>query len=261
VLGRGGQVVHGHLAQPEALAQLVSGADAVVHLVGIIREQPRRGQTFQRVVQEGTRAVVEAARRAGVGRMVLMSALGADPASPLPYFRTKGLAELAAQQAGFRELVIFRPSVIYGPGDGFVCLLARVVRLAPVFPLFGDGSMPLQPVAVDVVAQAVAMAAVGRLPGTAGVRVYAVTGPQVLTYRELVEEVGRALGRRVRLLPVPMGLVRWVVRWAQYLPGFPITAQQLEMLRMGSAAQAEEFYRDFGVQRRTFREGIRSWLA
>lgn len=260
VLTAGGRVVEGDLADPGALAELVAGAGCVVHLVGIIRERPRQGQTFEAVVQRGSRAVVEAARAAGVGRFVLMSALGADPGSPLPYFRTKGLAEEAARQAGFRELFIFRPSIIYGPGDGFVSLLARILRWTPVFPIFGDGQSPLRPVAVQGVAQAFARACLDP-PGGPGVRVYEVAGPQVLSYREVVQTIARVLGRRVHLVSVPLGLVWPLVRVGQHLPGFPITAQQLQMLLLGSTGDPTAFYRDFEVPPVAFQEGIAAWLA
>ena len=261
VVTGGGRVVEGDLADAGALAELVAGARCVVHLVGIIRESPRQGQTFEAVVHRGTRAVVEAARAADVQRFVLMSALGADAGSPLPYFRTKGLAEEAARQGGFRELFIFRPSVIYGPGDGFVSLLARILRRTPVFPLFGDGQSPLQPVAVEVVAQAFARACLDPPGGGPGVRVYEVAGPEVLTYREVVRTLARALGRRVWLVSVPLGLVWPLVRAGQHLPGFPITAQQLQMLLMGSTGDPAAFYRDFEQPRVGFREGIAGWLT
>lgn len=260
VVKAGGRVVEGDVHDPGALAELVAGASCVIHLVGLIRERVREGQTFERVVVEGTRATVHAARAGGVRRLVLMSALGADPASPLPYPRTKGLSEQVAAQAGFDELVIFRPSVIYGPGDGFVNTLARILRKSPVFPIFGDGAYRLQPVSVDVVAQAVALAATAS-PGRPGVRIYDVGGPQTLSYRQLLEVLARVLRRRVLWVSMPLGLARLVASAGQHLPGFPITRQQLELLVMGSVGDARTFYEEFRVPEIGFEEGVRAWLA
>lgn len=261
VLTSGGRVVEGDLADSGALAELVAGVDAVVHLVGIIREEPGRGQTFERVVDQGTRAVVQAARLAGAERFVLMSALGADPASPLPYPRTKGLAEATVKQAGFTRAFIFRPSIIYGPGDGFVTLLARLLRMSPVFPIFGSGEYPLQPIPVDRVARAVALAATRPPDGVGALRLYEAAGTEVLTYRELVRTIASVLGRKVALISVPLGAVRPVVRFGQRLPGFPITEQQLELLLQGSTGDPTDFYRDFGLSSVPFREGIAAFLA
>ena len=262
VLTAGGRVVEGDLGDTGALAELVAGAGCVVHLVGIIREYPRRGQTFEAVVHQGTRRVVDAARAAGVPRLVLMSALGAEPRSPLLYFRTKGLAEELARRAGFAQLFIFRPSIIYGPGDGFVTLLATILRRTPVFPLFGQGDSLLQPVPVEVVARAVARACLDPPGGPGGgVRVYEVAGPRPLTYRELVSTLAAVLRRRVWLVPVPLRLVWPLVRLGQRLPGWPITAQQLQMLLLGSTGDPSAFYRDFEQPEVDFREGIGAWLA
>ncbi|HEY8498009.1 MAG TPA: NAD-dependent epimerase/dehydratase family protein [Limnochordales bacterium] len=258
----GGRVVDGDLEQTGALSELVAGAQAVVHLVGIIRERPARGVTFHRVVVEGTRRVVAAARTAGIERFVLMSALGADPDDPLPYPRTKGLAEVAVREAGFPDAVIFRPSVIYGPGDGFVGLLARLMRRLPLFPLFGDGSFPLQPVPVWVVAEAVAQAvAAPPDPGGAegGARVYEVGGADVLTYRELLQALAQRIGVRLRLVPVPLSLVRAATRALEGVPGFPLTSQQLALLVRGSTGDTRLFYRHFSVPAVPFREGIRAY--
>lgn len=255
----GGRIVEGDLADVGALSELVAGADAVVHLVGIIRERP--GATFDEVVVAGTRRVVAAARSAGIGRFIFMSALGADPRDPLPYPRTKGEAERIVREAGFADAVIFRPSVIYGPGDGFVGLLARMLRRLPVFPVFGDGSYPLHPVPVWVVSEAVAQAAAApaAAQGAGAARVYEVGGADVVTYRELLALVAERLGVRPRFVGVPLSTARAVVRAGQYLPGFPITAQQLELLVRGSVGDTRAFYADFNVRPVPFREGIRAY--
>ncbi|WP_324667846.1 NAD-dependent epimerase/dehydratase family protein [Geochorda subterranea] len=258
----GGRVVEGDLLETGALSELVAGADAVVHLVGIIRERPRQGVTFARVVVEGTRRLVTAARSAGIRRFVLMSALGADPDDPWPYPRTKGLAEAIAREAGFADLVILRPSIIYGPGDGFVGMLARLMRRLPLFPVFGDGAFPLQPVPVWVVAEAVAQAVAEPLPaggGPGSVRLYEVGGADVLTYRELLAAVAERIGVRPLFVRVPLGWVRAAVRAGQALPGFPVTLQQLELLTRGSTGDARPFYTAFAVPPVPFREGIRAY--
>lgn len=258
----GGRIVDGDLADMGALSELVAGADAVVHLVGIIRERPRRGVTFDEVVVHGTRRIVTAARSAGIRRFIFMSALGANPEDPLPYPRTKGLAERIVREGGFADPVILRPSVIYGPGDGFVGLLARMLRRFPVFPVFGDGSYPLQPVPVWVVAEAVAQAAAAPVEAAGPaqpVRIYEVGGADVLSYRELLAAIAERVGARPRFFGVPLAVVKAVAGVGQHLPGFPITVQQLELLVRGSVGNAEAFYADFNVRPVRFREGIRAY--
>ncbi|MCL6593199.1 MAG: NAD(P)H-binding protein, partial [Alicyclobacillus sp.] len=204
----GVRVVEGDLYDVTALALAMQGCGAVVHLVGILREQPRRGVTFQRVHVQATQSVLTAAALAGVERVCQMSALGARPQAASAYHLSKWQAEECVRASGL-AWTILRPSLIFGrggPGPNFVRLLRNLVQRAPFVPLPGDGQFPLQPVALATVAEAV-LAAV-RQPRQ---RVYELGGPEVLTYRQLLERVAASLGKPLRLLSVPLPLLQAVV--------------------------------------------------
>lgn len=205
--GKVGQVlpVQANLRFPESVEAAAVGADVVVNLVGILRQGGR--QRFDAVHARGAALVAETARKVGA-RMVHVSALGADRDSPSAYARSKAEGEAAVMQA-VPEAVILRPSVIFGPGDGFFGRFASLASLLPVLPLAGADTR-FQPVYVGDVAEAVAMAADGAV---AGGRVYELGGPQVRTLRELVAYVLEVTRRRRLLVSVPFGVARWQA-WA-----------------------------------------------
>ena len=249
------EVVAGGLADRAALDRLASGADALIHLVGIIVEQGV--QTFTAVHVAGTEALLAAARRAGVRRFVHMSAVGArDEPGATSYHRTKRRAEQLVRDSGLSH-AIFRPSIINGPESAPIQLLARLHRWSPVVPVFGDGRFPTQPVWIDDVALAFVLAA--ERPDTVGV--FELGGPQVLTYEEFLLTIGRATGHSRPLIHVPLG-------WAQAAAGAfdwlgaraPMTSDQLQMLVEGSATPANAIESVFGIRPVAFEEGLKRFL-
>jgi uncharacterized protein YbjT (DUF2867 family) len=175
---------------PSQLAWLLQGAEAVINLVGVLHDG--RGHAgFQDAHVELTRKVVAACKAGGVPRLLHMSAVGADAAGPSRYLRTKGEAEAVVRASGL-AWTIFRPSVIFGRGDGFLSLFARLLRIAPVIPLASPDAR-FQPVYVEDVAAAFE-SSLGH-PDSAG-RSYDLCGPRVYRLRELVEYVGEVTGRR-----------------------------------------------------------------
>lgn len=222
----------------------MAGCEAVVHLVGIIREHPALGVTFERIHTLGTRNVLAAAAAAGVRRFLHMSALGTRPGARSRYHQTKWAAEEAVRASGL-AWTIFRPAVIYGPGDGFVSLLARMVRRLPAVPVIGRGQNRLQPVPVEQVADGFARAL--QRPATEK-QVYEVGGPDAVTMVELLDLIGRALGRRrVRKVCIPLGLMRPLARLLHPLPGFPVTPEQLVMLEEDNVCDPRPFQAAFGL--------------
>ncbi|TCP53819.1 NADH dehydrogenase [Tumebacillus sp. BK434] len=252
-LPSGMQAVQGDILNRESLVAAMQGCDAVVHLVGIIREAPRKGVTFQRMHVEGTQNVVDAAIEAGAQRFLQMSALGARAGAASPYHKSKWAAEEYVRNSGL-DWTVFRPSVIYGPGDGFVTLLAGVLKQAPAFPIFGHGRFPLSPVARHDVAEGFVRAL--ERPETAG-QAYEVGGPEQIPYRDVIQGIGRALGkRRVLTFSVPVALVRPVVSLLEGFSFFPITSSMLTMLLEGNACDAGRFAADFDLQLTRFQSGI-----
>ena len=142
----GVEMVSGDVTSKESYMDAVQGCDAVINLVGIIREFPGRGTTFQRLHVEATRALVEASREAGVTRYVQMSALGTRLNATSRYHQTKYRAEEVVRTSGL-SWTIFRPSLIFGQGDAFINMLAGYIRTYPAVPVIGDGTYRLQPIA------------------------------------------------------------------------------------------------------------------
>ncbi len=235
--------VEGDVLVRPGLESDLAGCHAVVHLVGIIREHPP-DTTFERVHVQGTINVLDAAAAAGVRRFLHMSALGTRPGARSRYHQTKWAAEEAVRSSGL-TWTIFRPSVIYGPGDGFVTLLARMVRRLPVVPVIGSGLQRLQPVPVEHVAEGFARALA--FPA-AEKQVYEVGGPRPVTMLELLDAVARALGRRrARKVHVPLSVMRPLARALHRLPGFPVSPDQLLMLEEDNTCDPGPFYAAFGL--------------
>lgn len=224
-MGAVGQIVplRAPVTSPEAVARAVEGAGVVVNLVGILTES-RRGD-FERVMGEGAGTVARAAAAAGATRLVHLSAIGADAASPSAYGRAKAAGE-AVVRAAFPAATILRPSIVFGPEDKFFNRFGAMARMLPCMPVLA-GATRLQPVHVGDVADAV-MAALSR-PEVAG-RIYELGGPQVFTFRELLAWILKTTGRDHRLVAVPAGLARLQARVLECLPGKLLTRDQLLML-------------------------------
>lgn len=236
------RVTPGDVTNRESVEFAAQGTTAIVHLVGIIREFPERGITFERLHVAATRNVVDAARRWEIPRLIHMSALGSRPGGPTGYFDSKGRAEEYVRQSGL-SWTIFRPSVIFGPGDQFVNVLAGILGKAPFVPVPGDGSHRLQPVFIGDVVKGFGDAVMR--PELKG-RTFEVGGPQRLTYNELLDEVAASVGRRARKLHIPLSFLRPAVRRMERFERFPLTSEQLEMLLAGNVCDQGPFYSAFG---------------
>lgn len=208
------------------------GASIVINLVGILAEA--RAGEFDRVHAEGAGRVARLAAASGVTHLLHMSAIGADPASPSHYGTSKAAGEQAVR-AAFPRATIFRPSIVFGPEDRFFNRFAAIARLSPLMPAI-SGETKLQPVYVGDVADAV-MAALGR--SDAAGTTYALGGPRVWTFRELLEYVLQQTGRNRRLIDVPMGLARLQARLLEFVPGKPLTRDQLLMLSRDNVASGD----------------------
>ena len=210
----------------EALRPLVQGADLVVDLVGILFE--RRSGDFMRVHADFAGNVAAAAAEEGVPRLLHMSALGADLDSPALYGRSKAEGERRVM-AAFKDAAVFRPSVVFGPGDGFFERFGRMAAYVPVLPLIDGGKTRFQPVYVGDVADAFVTAA--ERPETKG-QTYELGGPGVYTFKELLAYLAGVLDRRCLFVPLSSKLARVQARFLEYLPEPPLTRDQLELLKV-----------------------------
>ena len=224
-MGDVGQIhaVQANLRFPESVAAALEGAEAAVNLVGIL--YPTGWQNFEAVHVKGAQAVAEAAKAAGLGTLIHLSSIAADSQNPSEYARTKAEGEARVSEA-FPGAVILRPSVVFGPEDKFFNLFASMARLSPGLPLIGGGHTRMQPVYVGDVALALERV----LAGEAGASVYELGGPAVFTFREILEFILKATGRRRMLVPLPFGAARALAYMVQWLPSPLLTVDQVHLL-------------------------------
>ncbi|MET1028321.1 MAG: complex I NDUFA9 subunit family protein [Dongiaceae bacterium] len=210
----------------------VAGADAVINLVGILYQAgPQR---FAAVQAEGAGQLARAAREAGAGQFVQVSAIGADKASPAAYARSKAAGEEAVR-AAFPAATILRPSIVYGAEDGFFNRFAAMAQISPVLPLIGGGRTRFQPVYVVDVAAAI-IAALER-PDAAG-QTYELGGPHQYSFRDLLEFLLREIRRKRLLLSIPFPLASLQGLLLQGLPHPPLTLDQVRMLKRDNIVAA-----------------------
>lgn len=257
VLEQGEEAVQGNVADAGTFREAAQGCGAVINLVGIIREFPDKGVTFQKLHVEATRNALAAAEEAGIKRYLQMSANGTRPGAVAGYHRTKWEAEELVRGSGL-DWTIFRPSLIFGPEDAFVNMLAGYVRSFPAVPVIGDGLYRMQPISADDVARCFVAAL--DMPETIG-QAYALCGADSLTYLELLQTIGRAVGKEhVTTIRQPLGLMKLIVPFMQTFDSFPLTMDQLTMLTEGNVCDGN-WQNTFGFEPVRFETGIRAYLA
>jgi NADH dehydrogenase len=225
-LGRVGQIhsVQANLRYPASVEAAVHDADVVINLTGILFERGK--QRFEAVHAQGAANVASAAAAVDA-RVVHVSALGADADAGALYARTKAAGEAAVLSAA-PEAVIFRPSILFGPEDDFFNRFAAMARISPMLPLVGGGETKFQPVFVGDVAQAILKAVGGRAKGGT---IYELGGPEVKTFRALMEYVLAVTERRRLLVPLPFALAKLQAFFLQFMPTPLLTPDQVELLR------------------------------
>lgn len=233
-LGAVGQIVpiQANVRDEASVRAAVAGAEIVINLAGILFERGK--QRFANIHDKGAQLVAQAARDAGARVLVHMSAIGADPESPSAYARSKAAGEADVLTA-FPDAVIIRPSLIFGPEDGFFNLFATFARIVPIVPVIGAKTR-FQPVYVGDVAEAFAHAVAGKArPGT----VYELGGPDVETMRELMARMLREIERKGWLFDVPQGLARLKAMFLQLLPHPLLTVDQVTQLQIDNVVSDE----------------------
>ena len=225
-LGNVGQIhaVQANLRYRQSVGQAVEGADAVVNLVAILKESGQ--QRFDAIQAFGARAVAEAAHNQHAN-LVHISAIGSDPKSESSYAKTKFEGEKAVLRT-LKDAVIIRPSIVFGSEDQFFNRFAKMTTLSLFLPLIGGGHTRFQPVFVGDLAEAIALAVDGkaRLGAT-----YEIGGPEILTFRECMEFLLKTIDRNRMLLSLPWWFASLIGRIGNYVPGVPITSDQVNMLR------------------------------
>jgi NADH dehydrogenase len=251
-LGSVGQVsaIAADLSRPETFARAVEGADAVVNLVGIFKGD------LEQVHVHGAGQLAAAAKAAGAKAFVHVSAIGADPDSESEYGRTKGLGEQAVR-AAFSQATLIRPSVVFGPEDEFTNRFAGMARL-PFLPVVAPGSK-FQPVFVRDLGKAIAAAALD--PRTHGGKTYELAGPEILTMRELNQEIAAMAGQKPELVDVPDFMASAMAKLG-FLPGAPLSRDQWLMLQRDNvASDRQPGFKAFGITPTPMSAAAPEWLG
>jgi uncharacterized protein YbjT (DUF2867 family) len=232
------QAIAADVNDQSSVARALAGAHAAVNAVSLYVENGKR--TFRSVHVLAAAQVARQAAELGVGRFIHVSGVGADPTSRSPYIRSRGDGEIAVLKE-FPGATIIRPSVMFGPDDSFITMIAKLLRVLPIYPMFGQGKTRLQPVHVEDVAAAIAR--IISLGDPLGGN-YELAGPEVYSYADLVELIARHVERRPMLVAVPFGLWRVLASMAEMLPAPPVTRNQVELMELDNIASANA--RGFG---------------
>jgi uncharacterized protein YbjT (DUF2867 family) len=232
----GSELAEGDVTDPGSVRRAVAGCDTVVHLVAIRQGRPEQ---FRRVMVDGTRDLLAAAKEAGVGRFVHMSALGTSEKTKdlVPYYGAKWETEQMVRSSGL-PYVIFRPSFVFGPDGGILPTFIRLAKLTPVTPIIGSGRQRIQPIWADDVGRYFGEA-VERDDVTG--RLFEVGGPDPVSWNEFWQRLKRVLGLRRPSLHVPVGLMRVNALLTERLPGnIPLTRDLLTMLEHGDNVASDD---------------------
>jgi uncharacterized protein YbjT (DUF2867 family) len=251
------ELVNANVHEPAVLAEQFRGRDVVVNLVGILNERGRSGAGFRVAHAELARKVVAACRSAGVARLLHMSSLRAGVDAPSHYLRSKGEAERVVRaDSGPIAWTIFQPSVIFGPGDGFVNRFAELLRVFPLLPLARAGTR-FAPVYVGDVVEALARACDD--PHTHGAS-FELCGPEVFTLRELVRYVAGVLGVRRGVLGLPDALGYLQALVLDFVPGKPLSLDNFRSLALDSVCTESGFAR-LGIVPTSLRAVVPGYLG
>jgi len=248
--------VSGSVVTNEGLDKLVEGVDAVIHLVGIIRENGTN--TFKAVHHEGTVNVIVATSKAGVRRYLHMSAMGTRDGAVSRYHQSKWAGEEAVYASGL-DWTIFRPSTIFGPGDSFINMLADTMRKTPIMPVLGGGWNLMQPVFVNDVAASFRAALEAEIQIN---KIYELGGPVIFTLKQILGKLLQIIDIKTILIDVPMPLVSVAVWVAERLGiTLPVTSDQLIMLGEDNIRTGGGPVDELGIDWTPFEEGIRTYLG
>lgn len=259
------RLVAGNFSSTTAIDATLENCDAVIYSVGILRESPKQGITFEELQYNGVVRVAESAKTRGISRFLLMSANGAK-STGTPYQESKFRAEGHVRASDF-DVTIFRPSVIFGDPRGRMEIGTQLYAemISPPIPAIGfftgwrpyQGGVEMSPVHVEDVAQAFLTAL--RESSTIA-KTYVLGGPEVLSWAEMLRRIARTAGRKKWILPMPIGIMKLAAALLDWLPFFPVTRDQLTMLAEGNTADPAALAQLIGRQPKAFNEAHLAYL-
>lgn len=252
----GCKAVVGDIFDSQTIRQALEGCEYLINAVGIIVEKGR--ETFEKVHFELVRTQVDAAREAGIKKFIQISALGTRAESASEYHKTKYKAEEFIRQSGL-NYTIFQPSVIFGPGDGFINFFADFARKAPFLPVIGGGGASgVQPIYIEELAQ---MVRISLTEPRADRKTYRVGGPKSYSMRDIMKFICETTGRRRLIVSLPFPIARVQAFFMEKLMREPpLTRDQLKMLREDNTCSTEEIIRDFGIELSEMESIVRSYI-
>jgi uncharacterized protein YbjT (DUF2867 family) len=227
------QSVQANIHDERSVAEALAGAYGVVNAVSLYVEH--RQETFHSVHVESAQRVAAQARRAGVERLVHVSGIGADAASPSRYIRKRGEGELAVR-AAFSEAIFVRPAVMFGPDDAFLTTVLKLIRQFPIYPMFGRGRTRLQPAYVEDVAEAIARV---MLRAETNSIIFEFGGPRVYSYEQFLRAVAHQAGLARLLIPIPFAVWHALAWASEILPGPLLTRNQVELMEIDTVSSPE----------------------
>jgi uncharacterized protein YbjT (DUF2867 family) len=250
------QFLEADIHDPQAVTEALAGAYGAVNAVSLYVE--REGQTFHSVHVEAARRLAARARQDGLERLVQVSGIGADAASPSLYIRKRGEGELSVR-AAFPDAIVVRPAVMFGPDDAFLTPILALLRKLPVFPMFGRGLTRLQPAYVGDVAEAIAKALA--IPEKRAIT-FECGGPRIYSYEDLLRTVARDAGLDVRLVPMPFAVWQALALMAEMLPNPPVTRNQIELMQVDNVASTDmPGFAELGISPRSLETVLRELLT
>jgi NADH dehydrogenase len=248
-------IVTADLTKPASLGAAVKGVHAIIHAAAITadRKEPYRG-AYEQINHVGTANLVAAAQEAGVGRMAVMSGLGTKPAPAGTYMATRWGLEEAIRQSGI-PFVILQPSVLFGDRAEFIAALSRLIRISPLVPLIGGGTVRFQPLWIeDLVTCLISALDANELTGKA----IAIGGSEYVTFKEVIQAICTSMSVHRLLVPLPLGVARVQARaMSLLLPHPPLTPAALELFGFDNATDLDSVDRNFGFHPRGFRAHLR----
>ena len=227
------QSVEADIHDEQSVARVLAGAYGAVNAISLYVEHGT--ETFHSLHVECAQRLATQARQAGVERLVHVSGIGADVASPSRYVRKRGEGELAVR-AAFADALLIRPAVMFGPDDSFLTTIITLLERLPIYPMFGRGLTRLQPAYVEDVAEAItrALQRTEKHPIT-----FECGGPRVYSYEELLKAVAHEAGLKPKLIPIPFAAWHVLAWFAEMLPNPPITRNQVELMQIDNVASPE----------------------
>lgn len=236
-----------------SVANALVGAYGAVNAISLYVEHGQ--ETFQSVHVEAAERLALLAQRAGVQRLVHVSGVGADTASPSLYVRKRGEGEHVVQEA-FADAILIRPTVMFGTDDAFLTLILRLLQRLPLYPMFGDGQIELQPVWVEDVAEAITRAL---LPSSPLPVTYECGGPRIYSYKQLLRALAKEMGIKAVLLPFPFKAWHAIAWIGEMLPHPPITRNQVELMQVANVWSRDlPGLPDLGIAPRAIEEEVNS---